>query len=100
MSPLVYPEFLASTAAMVLREIVTTLVRSLGIQEWIVLLVVAILLFGPKSPRHLADDLARSMREVQQMNARRPGPGDTAEDLLLLVIVVVACLCISWIALD
>lgn len=99
-SPLDYPEFVASVVAMVSREIVTTLVRSLGVQEWIVLLIVAILFFGPRSPRESAESLARSMREFQQMNARRPAPSNTAEDLLLPAIVVAACLLLFWIALD
>lgn len=99
MSPLDYPEFVASVVAMVSREIVTTLVRSLGVQEWIVLLIVAILFFGPRSPRQAADDLARGIREFQQVNARRPARSNTAEDLLLLAIVIAACLLVFWIVL-
>ena len=100
MSLLVYPELLASVSAMVSREMVTTLVRSLGVPEGIVLFGVALLFFGPRSPRELANSLARSMQELQPMNAHRPVPRRSGvEDLLLLAIVVVACLLFFWIAL-
>lgn len=95
MSLLGYPEMLASVAAMVSGEIATTLARSFGVQECIALFLVVILFLGPRSPRELADSLARSMQEFQRMNA----PRSNAEDLLLFVIVVGACLLFFWIAL-
>jgi hypothetical protein len=62
---------------------------------FLVFLIVAGPLFGGKSLRQLADEMARAIREWTEWSAPREASGNTIQDLLLLAAVFVVCVAVS-----
>ncbi len=72
------------------------MMRYVGVQELIVLFLVALLLFGPRGPRRLADDVGKTLQEWRQWNPPWQPRRNTSGDWAALSVIVLVAVALSW----